>query len=373
MSEQPDVPIDELIARGLYDPDASDADYRLRVMGRVLRRGGTIDDIAENVHDLETLASRLQLRNPRAARHTFREVAEAAGLSLDDARRANRASGFPDPDPDARIFDDEDVEMFIAFQIARSMFGEELMMQLSRVMGWAMSRVAEAMLSIFASYAGERSQTEEMREEEFATANEAAIGMLSGAVRVMDIMLRRQMEARARREGEIALGAEWQGLDTLDRAIGFCDLVGYTELSERLSTTALAELLERFEGTVADVVVKHGGSVVKLIGDEVMFVVPSAGAAQSIALELVETFGSDGLPDVRVGVASGRVILREADYFGSVVNLAARIVKQAEPGCVLAPASFRGIATAGVECVDAGAPMLKGFDEPVELVALHRS
>jgi adenylate cyclase len=367
----PYLPIEELIEKGLYDPQAPGAEYRLRVIGRVLRRGGTLDDIAENAHELESLASRLQLR-PTAKRYTLAELAERAGLDPDQARRLNRAGGFPDPEPDARIFDDEDVEIFVAFQTASSLFGEELLLQLSRVMGWAMSRVADAMLSIFASYAGEQSQTREIDEQAMAEANASAVALIPGAVRVMDVMLRRHIEARARTDAEFALGDEWQGLDMLDRGIGFCDLVGYTELGEKLTTIELADVLERFEGRAADVVVSGGGSVVKQIGDEVMFVAPDAASVEAIALDLVRAFGGDELPPVRVGVSSGRVILREADYFGSVVNIAARIVKLAPPGGVLAPASFRDLATQDVGYHDAGRPALKGFDEPVELVALRR-
>lgn len=78
MSDHPSVPIpiDELIARGLYDPDAPGAEQRLLLVGRVMRRGGTIEDLAANT-DLELLASRLQLRST-SARYTFRQVAERA-------------------------------------------------------------------------------------------------------------------------------------------------------------------------------------------------------------------------------------------------------------------------------------------------------
>jgi class 3 adenylate cyclase len=338
---------------------------------RVMRRGGTVDDIAQRPDDLEGLASSLQLR-PTSRIYSLRQVAQHAGLDLDKALQINRTAGFPDPDPDAPLFDDEDVEVFRVFKAASEVFGEERALQISRVMGWAMSRVAEAMISIFASNLGEESQTRELDEQAFAAANALAVAMIPGAVHVMNVTLRRHMEARSRTDGEIALGEEWQGVDALDRAIGFCDLVGYTELSEQLTTTAMAELLERFEGRAADIVVARGGTVVKLIGDEVMFVAGDVDAARAIALDLVDAFGSDALPPVRVGIAAGQVVLREADYFGSVVNLAARIVKLAAPGRVLAPATMRDDASPGAAFAAAGEHVLKGFDEPVELVEICR-
>jgi class 3 adenylate cyclase len=76
--------------------------------------------------------------------------------------------------------------------------------------------------------------------------------------------------------------------------------------------------------------------VVKMIGDEVMFVTADVTAAARIALSLSDAYGGDEqLSDVRVGLACGPVLAREGDYYGPVVNLASRIVNIARPGSVL--------------------------------------
>jgi adenylate cyclase len=78
---------------------------------------------------------------------------------------------------------------------------------------------------------------------------------------------------------------------------------------------------------------------------------------------------------VRVGIAAGDVLARYGDLFGPVVNLAARLVAQAEPRTVLAPAAIaREIEATGTFTPNAsGAVSLRGFDDDVEIVRVTRS
>jgi adenylate cyclase len=95
-------------------------------------------------------------------------------------------------------------------------------------------------------------------------------------------------------------------------------------------------VVQRFEELSHDIVTSLGGRVVKMIGDEVMFVVESVAAAARIGLDLADAYADDELlSDVRVGLALGPVLLREGDYFGTTVNLAHRIVNIGNPGTVL--------------------------------------
>jgi adenylate cyclase len=118
--------------------------------------------------------------------------------------------------------------------------------------------------------------------------------------------------------------------------VGFADLVGFTALSQQVDAHELAAVVDRFESIAYDTVNRLGGRVVKMIGDEVMFSVPDEPSAVEIALSLSETYRDDDeLSDVRVGLASGPVLQREADLFGPVVNRASRIVNIAFPGSVV--------------------------------------
>ncbi|MHB8245960.1 MAG: adenylate/guanylate cyclase domain-containing protein [Acidimicrobiales bacterium] len=112
--------------------------------------------------------------------------------------------------------------------------------------------------------------------------------------------------------------------------------MGFTALSSQLTAEALARVVDRFEDLAHTTVVDGGGRPVKMIGDEVMFVTSSPVAAVRIGLALVEAYADDELlSDVRVGLATGPVLVREGDFFGSVVNRAHRTVSIADAGTVL--------------------------------------
>ena len=80
-----------------------------------------------------------------------------------------------------------------------------------------------------------------------------------------------------------------------------------------------------------------GGRVVKFIGDEVMWVSSTADLLVKTAVDLVDhpKAREAGL-QVRAGLGHGRVLAINGDYFGNVVNLAARLVAAAGPGQILA-------------------------------------
>jgi hypothetical protein len=84
-----------------------------------------------------------------------------------------------------------------------------------------------------------------------------------------------------------------------------------------------------------------GGRVVKMIGDEAMFVADSALAAARIGLALAEAYADDELlSDVRVALAVGPVLVQDGDFYGPVVNVASRVVNMAAPGAVIVTDEF---------------------------------
>jgi adenylate cyclase len=111
---------------------------------------------------------------------------------------------------------------------------------------------------------------------------------------------------------------------------------------------------------------------VKLIGDEAMFVAPSALGAARAALELVAACEANGLPAARAGLALGPVLARGGDYFGRAVNLASRLVDEAPPGGVLADeqlvAAIRQDSTFALE--SEGRQPMRGLGE-VDVWRLH--
>ena len=133
-----------------------------------------------------------------------------------------------------------------------------------------------------------------------------------------------------------ALAASPDEMESPALVVGFADVVGYTRLTRDITETELAGLIERFESMAAEVVAAAGGRVVKMLGDEVLFVADDAAAAAAIGFGLLAGVAADDeLPDLRIGMARGNVLSRFGDVYGPVVNIASRLTSAAKPGTVL--------------------------------------
>jgi adenylate cyclase len=140
-------------------------------------------------------------------------------------------------------------------------------------------------------------------------------------------------------------------------------------LSRHLSAQELIAFVGSFEARAHEVVAAAGARVVKLIGDEVMFVATDPAAACQAGQALVEAFSGEGHVLPRGGMAYGNVVLRGGDYYGTVVNLASRLADAAVPQELLVSGD---LADAATECAfePAGRRMIKGFDDPIAVHAM---
>ncbi|HSP98868.1 MAG TPA: adenylate/guanylate cyclase domain-containing protein [Candidatus Dormibacteraeota bacterium] len=251
---------------------------------------------------------------------TSAEVAGGGGVSLDEARRLWRAMGFPPVAEDQRIFTAADAATLGAARalVAQNVTAPEVLVQLTRVMGLSLSRIAEAQIAA-------RADTAEI--------DAATVAALANAVEpLLAYVWRRHLVAAALRAAT-TLTAEGE----VQMVVGFADLVGFTAFSQRREPAELAAAVDRFEALAYEHIPERGGRVIKMIGDEVMFAVEEPAAAAAIALALVDAYGRDPqLPAVRVGLASGPVLAWQGDLYGPTVNLASRLVNIARPGTVLA-------------------------------------
>src|SRR3984957_7768425 len=165
----------------------------------------------------------------------------------------------------------------------------------------------------------------------------------------------------------------------------FCDLVGFTPLSESRDPEAVRELLSGYFAVARTVIGRYGGTVEKFIGDAVMAVwgTPTASEEDAervvrAALDLVaaiETLGAEaGVPGLagRAGVVTGEMAVNlgaggEGVGAGGAGNTAARVQGAAGPGQVLADSSTQRLAGRAVGFADAGEHTLKGKAEPQRL------
>ncbi len=311
-----------------------------RVRDRLREAGATEAEIDEAVEAgvLDLLAvDRLLIPAPR--RYTQAEVSEATGMPVDVLRRLWRALGFPDVADAEPAFTDLDIEAVRLFQglVALGAADVDTAVQMARVIGSSMARIADAQVQPDSVGPVTGADDNVQAAEEFVSVADATLPAMA---RLLEFVWRRHVQAATRRTMMSRSSGLTDG-SSPELAVGFADMVGFTLLSQHLTEMELAAVVRRFEELAHDIVTGLGGRAVKMIGDEVMFVVEDVVAAARIGLGLAEAYADDDLlSDVRVGLALGPVLPRDGDYFGPTVNLAHRIVNIAIPGAVLMSDDF---------------------------------
>jgi class 3 adenylate cyclase len=163
------------------------------------------------------------------------------------------------------------------------------------------------------------------------------------------------------------------GSDTLDpgiRTIVFTDIVGSTELMRRIGDKAAMGFLQLHDTIVRSALHAFGGREVKHTGDGIMAAFVSAPSAVKCALRVQRDIAMHAAGDqpmrLRVGAASGEPVEHHGDFFGSSVNLAARLCAHAQPQQVLVSSDVVDLcADDGLRFADLGEVSLKGFEQPV--------
>jgi adenylate cyclase len=127
----------------------------------------------------------------------------------------------------------------------------------------------------------------------------------------------------------------------------FADLVGYTTLTERSGDEAAADVAREFRLAMSLLSREHGAWHVKSMGDGAMIWVPDAGSAVRLAERTLTEVGMrpDLLP-VRVGAHTGPAVMRDGDWYGSAVNVAARLADVASPNEAVVSDATQAIADA---------------------------
>jgi len=283
-----------------------------------------------------------------------REVSAKASVSIQSARKFWHALGFPHVQDEETVFTEADLTALrsVAGLVREGVLDEPTALGMTRALARTTDRLAVWQVQLMAEVIGELTQPMETAEAgagldtrampDPATARAAAVKLADIADDLEPLLIyawRRHLSAAISRMVTDAEPLPDQ--PGVVRCVGFADLVSFTRLVRGLSERDLARVVQRFEALASDIVTAHGGRVIKTVGDEVLFVARGAAPAAAIALDLVEAMAHDDvLPDVRVGLASGRVVSRLGDVFGTTVNRASRLTGVAKPGTVLVDEGF---------------------------------
>ncbi len=366
---------DEFRAAGLLEPgdstdfggaDNFDVDSRLKLLQWLDSMGVTLEQMvaADATSNLSAIAG--DRRMVPGERLSVAEAAELIGLPVSQVEAYATALGFvplPDSTTGQLELTADEANTIGAAAFLSEVFSPAEALAAVRVIGSSFARLGESVVSLFLADIEGPHVSAGASEFELAHKVYDAVGMLDGFADRFDPVLRRHVAQAVGRTRQATVG---DSRLMFRFAVGFVDLVGFTERTQSMPADQLATFIREFEGRAHDTVTQAGARVVKLIGDEVMFVSVDAASACRAAWDLTEAFGEEHdrvLP--RGGLAFGDVLPRGGDYYGSVVNLAARLVDQAVPQEVLVTSEV--VEAAANQCTfePAGRRMMKGFQQPV--------
>lgn len=296
---------------------------------------------------------------------TFRAAAGELGIAPEVLLRIYAMWGLPRPDQDDCMRDDDAAffDDILASVPAHALNGVTLTRS-ARVLGESMRRVADTAQWFFSEYF-ERPALEAgmSRQQVIDTLAQVNAAMTPALERWVLWLLRRHSEHNMTQYivEHIEISIDEAGMAPLRSgqppAIAFLDLTAFTSVTEERGDEAAADYALRLAEMVQEVSASHRGRPVKLLGDGVMFFFARPDDAVACAFELVDATLGAGLPPARVGIAAGPVVVRDSDYFGRTVNLAARISDYARPREIIVTPEVRDAVTSEAVSFDEIGPV----------------
>jgi adenylate cyclase len=143
----------------------------------------------------------------------------------------------------------------------------------------------------------------------------------------------------------------------------FADLCDYTEDTWLYGDEWSAEVAVGFQELCRELAADEGCEYVKSIGDGAMIRAAECDQALRVARRIQSAVADRGYPQIRIGLDTGPAVPRAGDWYGTTVNTAARVTKEAAPGEMLMTERAR---TSAFEChefeiVDRGERTMKGL------------
>jgi adenylate cyclase len=363
--------------RGEWTPTAIG---EARVVARMRARGHSFADLDRATREGRLAYGFLQELFPLEEERIPLELA-AERTGLDEALIVRLLSGLGLGPPPADWVSADELELLR--DIARVLdagFPLVALLQLIRVYGQAIARIADAEVRLFHLYVHEplmRSghtgvETAERMDRLTRVALPLSAPIL---VAIHQRYLQHFVEQDVVGHMEADLEGTESDLGRMRVAIAFADLTGYTQLTEEEGERTAVDAVERFVDGV-ERSLPENARVIKTIGDEVMVIGTDAAALAEWAVAFLEA--NPERPRPRIAVHDGAALYRDGDYYGRDVNIAARVVARAAGGEVLVTAPVaehvRRVAHPPRLRFEAiGGVRLKGFQAPMELFLVTRT
>jgi len=311
---------------------------------------------------------------------TFGQLVDALGEQASDLRHLFSAFGIAEPDADNRLTRDDERLLLTILETLRLNRDPDLALRALRILGDSARRGSEAAMSVYAE-AVERGGS--------GLVGIPALELYEGFLQPWGRFARLVPELTAWLYGRhlsTAIDA-WSVTETEQRlaeagfvpppkaaqpAVAFIDLTAFTQLTQERGDRLASEVATALADLARDSAERHGGRVVKQLGDGVLLRFADLGSGVAATLDVLEGLAAAGLPAGHAGIDAGPIILREGDVYGRTVNRASRIADRAEPGQLLAPAALAPNLPGDVGHRRAGTASLQGMAEPLALIHIWR-
>src|SRR5687767_8906214 len=194
------------------------------------------------------------------------EVAEKAGMPYEEAKRLNRALGFPDVADDEVVFDERGVEVLrgLKAQLDIGIPWDDLV-AVARVYGHSLGAIADAETRLFRKYLVEplykQGKSTAEVEDRLDPIVQQQLETLGNA---LDFVHRRHLSMALQNLTSEVEGEQDDAAEPV--AIGFVDLVDFSRLADSLHGSELGEVVDRFEALVVDETNDPRVRIVKMIG-----------------------------------------------------------------------------------------------------------
>lgn len=323
---------------------------------------GSVDDAARRMSDLAGAGRTI----------TPAEVEARCGMPVASLQELMRGFGVTVPDRDEPAFTEAEADALVRLWES-DVWPFELAIELSRMYGRLLARIAHATMQLWATVVEPRlfasaggDQARQVGVDAFEELLPVSDALLTGVHRRW---LAREAAQLAFRDAP-ARGGGAAAASAVEVSFLFCDLKDFTGFADRAGDDAAIRIIDRFAG----VVTREQGPearLTKLLGDGFMCAYPTPELAVQAGARIIDAMRSPRSPGVHASVHHGLAIPREGDYFGAVVNLTARLLAEAGRDELVATA------VVAERCPDhhwrrAGSLRIRGVSREVEVFKLAR-
>jgi adenylate cyclase len=341
-----------------------------RVVARMRERGHSLGSLRRAVREGRLAFGFVEELFPSIARTiSLDEAARRSGLEPELIERLMALLGTPLSEE--HELTERDVEAMAGLaRVLEAGFPLVALLQLVRVYARALRSIADAEVRLFHLYVHEPLIREGVDAFEMAEEMEGLAGdLMPLTTPLMEYVHTRYLRFYIEQDVVGHMEAEFVeegGIARVSMAFCFIDLTGFTRYTEEEGDEEALDLVERFVETV-EATLPAEATIVKTIGDEVMIVSPDPTTLTEWAVGFLGLFQER--PQPRVGIHFGKAVYRDADYFGTDVNLSHRVVARALGGEVVVTRSVVDAIGSSdyLEFDEIGETELKGFPQPAEL------